>query len=128
MKVLIDTSLLMLTVEQGRDLIRAAENMLGEVIEPYILEDIVDELEKIAKRRGKKANLATVALKLTEKMSKIKYIKKLPVDLKLIEAAKDHKMVLAAVDQKIIKEARKKKIPLIIFHKDLRVTFEGWTP
>jgi rRNA-processing protein FCF1 len=127
MKVLLDTSLLMLIVEQGRDLIRAAEDILGEVIEPYILEDTVDELEKIAKRRGGKAELANLALKLTEKMVKIKYVKELPVDLKLIEAAQEHRMVLAAVDQKMIKEARKKKIPLIIFHKDLRVTFEGWT-
>jgi len=114
-------------VEQGRDLIRIVEDTIGEVIEPYILEDIIDELEKIAKRRGKKSNLAKLALKLTERMSRIKYLKDLPVDLKLLEAAKEHGMVLAAVDQKIIEEARRKKIPLLIFHEDLRVTFEGWT-
>ena len=127
MKVLFDTSLLIMIVEQGRDLIRIVEDTIGEVIEPYILEDIIDELEKIAKRRGKKSNLAKLALKLTERMRRIKYLKDLPVDLKLLEAAKEHGMVLAAVDQKIIEEARRKKIPLLIFHEDLRVTFEGWT-
>lgn len=126
MKILLDTSLLILIVEEGKDLLRVAEDKLDEVIEPYVLEDTLHELEKIAKSRGKKSNLARLALKLAEKMKKVEYPSTLPVDLKLIEASKHYGLVLATMDQKLIEEARKKNIPVLIFHEDLRVTLEGW--
>ncbi len=126
MRILLDTSLLMLIVEEGRDLLRVAEDKLDEVIEPYVLEDTIHELEKIAGGRGKKSKLARLALKLAERMKKIEYPSMLPVDLKLIEASKQYRLVLATIDQKLIEEARKNNVPVLIFHEDLRVTLEGW--
>lgn len=125
MKVLFDTSLLMLIAKYGKDLIRIAEDMLGETIEPYILQEVVGELENIAKQKGKRSGQAKIALRIAEKMMKIKYEKDVPVDLKLIEAAQKYRLILASMDQDIIEEARRRKIPILVFHEDLRVTFEG---
>lgn len=128
MKLLIDTSLLMFIVEQGKDLLRVAEDTLREVVEPYVLEDVIHELEKIAEGRGRKSNLARAALKLAEKMEKIRYVGEMPVDLKMLEASRKYGMVLATIDQSLIEEARKMKVSILIFHEDLRVTLEGWLP
>jgi len=125
MRVLFDTSFLMLIARTGKNLVNIAEDKLGEAIEPCILQDVVDELEKISQQEGKRSKEAKIALKMADKMKKIKHEGDAPVDLKLIEAAQEHRLVLATTDQDIIKEARRRKIPLLIFHEDLRVTLEG---
>ncbi|MEN2974486.1 MAG: PIN domain-containing protein [Candidatus Caldarchaeales archaeon] len=126
MKLLVDTSLLMLSVELGKNLIEIAEKELDEKLELYTLEDVIRELEGIAKGRGKKSRMARVALAVASNFKIIRYLGEISVDEKIVKAAEELKIPLATVDLEIIRKARKKNIPILIFHKDLRITFEGW--
>jgi len=130
MKVLFDTSFLMLSAELGRDLISLAEDAVGEKIEPYILSDSLEELKAISRHMGKRASLAKVALKLAEKMTLIKLDleEALEVDEKLLRASRMHGLVLATIDSKLMKRAREIGVPVLSVGRGLKIRLEGIIP
>jgi len=130
MKVLFDTSFLMLSAELGKDLISLAEDALGEKIEPYILSDSLEELKAISRHKGKRASFAKVALKLAEKMNvlKLDLQRDLEVDEKLLETSRICGLVLATIDSKLMKRAREIGIPTLSVGKGLKIRLEGIVP
>lgn len=130
MKVLFDTSFLMLSAELGKDLISLAEDSIGEKIEPYILSESLEELKAISRHRGKRASLAKVALKLAKKMNVIELDleKDLEVDEKLLRASRIHGLILATIDSKLIRRARKIGIPILSVGRGLKIRLEGILP
>ncbi|HDJ66736.1 MAG TPA: hypothetical protein ENF33_03390 [Nitrososphaeria archaeon] len=130
MKVLFDTSFLMLSAELGKDLISLAEDALGEKIEPYILSDSLEELKAISRHKGKRASFAKVALKLAEKMNvlKLDLERDLEVDEKLLETSRICGLVLATIDSKLMKRAREIGIPTLSVGKGLKIRLEGIVP
>ncbi len=127
MKILVDASFLLLCAERGRDFISLAEESLGEKLECHILEDTVKELRRLATRRGKRGAMAGVALKIAEKMTKIRsdLPETLEVDQKLLEEAEKLGMALASIDMDLISRARKRGIPVLTVKRDQSIFFSG---
>ena len=127
MKVLVDTSFLMLCAEKGRDFITLAEETLGEKLECYVLEDVLNEVRMLASRKGKKAVMAAAALKIAEKMrvlkSDIKGVRK--TDEKLLAESSRNKFVLATVDNQLIKKAKERGLPILTVKEDQSILFIG---
>jgi len=127
MKVLVDTSFLMLCAEKGRDFITLAEETLGEKLECYVLEDVLNEVRMLASRKGKKAVMAAAALKIAEKMqvlkSDIKDVRK--TDEKLLAESSRNKFVLATVDNQLIKKAKERGLPVLTVKEDQSILFIG---
>ncbi|MEM1676993.1 MAG: hypothetical protein QXK95_00465 [Nitrososphaerota archaeon] len=124
MKILVDTSFLLLMAELGRDLISMAERQLNDKLEPYIIEDILKELENLCKKHSKKAFHARTALEIANRMGKLEAFGKGSVDRKLIETAKEYSMPIATNDFKLIREAKKEHVKILFMHRDLRITLE----
>jgi len=127
MKVLVDTSFLMLCAEKGRDFITLAEETLGEKLECHVLEDVLNEIKMLASRKGKRAAMAAAALKIAEKMqvlkSEIEGVRK--TDEKLLAESSRNKFVLATVDNQLIKKARERGLPVLTVKEDQSILFIG---
>lgn len=127
MKVLVDASFLLLCAEKRRDFISLIEESLREKLECYVLEDVLEELEKLSLRRGKKGALSRVALKIAEKMVKIEsdLPENLEVDQKLLEEAKKRGMAVATVDMELFSKASEMGIPALTVKRDQSIFFAG---
>ena len=127
MKILVDASFLLLCAEKGRDFISLAEESLGDKLECYVLEDVLKELKRLAARGGKRGTLAGVALKIAEKMNKLRsdLPETLEVDQKLLEEAERLGMALASIDMDLISKARERGIPILTVKKDQSIFFTG---
>ena len=127
MKILVDASFLLLCAEKGRDFISLAEESLGDKMECYVLEDVLKELKGLAARGGKRGTLAGVALKIAEKMNKLRsdLPETLEVDQKLLEEAERLGMALASIDMDLISKARERGIPILTVKKDQSIFFTG---
>lgn len=127
MKILVDASFLLLCAEKGRDFISLAEESLGDKLECYVLEDVLKELKRLAARGGKRGTLAGVALKIAEKMNKLRsdLPETLEVDQKLLEEAERLGMTLASIDMDLISKARERGIPILTVKKDQSIFFTG---
>jgi rRNA-processing protein FCF1 len=125
MKVLVDASFLMLCAEAGRDFIRLAEEVIGEPVEPYVTEEVLNELKSIAGRGGRRGRLASLALKIADKMGTIGGGGEVPADMRLLQEAARLKAAIATMDLNLIRRARSLGIPVISVGSDKRVIFEG---
>ena len=127
MKILVDASFLLLCAEKGRDFISLAEESLGDKLECYVLEDVLKELKRLAARGGKRGTLAGVALKIAEKMNKLRsdLPETLEVDQKLLEEAERLGMTLVSIDMDLISKARERGIPILTVKKDQSIFFTG---
>ncbi len=126
MKTLIDTSFLLHCAEKGRDFLSLAEEKIGEPLECYVIEEVLEELKALAAKGGKRGAMASTALKIAEKMKIIRAREeKIPVDEKLLREAERANTALASLDSELIRKARKRGIPLILVASDQRIIFEG---
>lgn len=123
-----DSSILMLSAELGKNLLEMAEKELDEKLELYTLEDVVRELKAIARGKGKRSKLARVALEIAIKFNIIECLEESSVDEKIIKVARELNMPIVTADSEMVREAKKKNVPILIFHRDMRITFEGWRP
>lgn len=125
MRVLVDASFLMLCAEAGRDYMRMAEEAVGEPIEPYVMEEVLNELKSIAGRGGRRGRLAALALRIASGMSIIRGEGGVPTDMRLLQEAARLKAAIATVDLNLIRRARSLGMPVIRIGSDKRVVFEG---
>lgn len=125
MKVLVDTSFLLLCVEKGRDFISMAEEKLGEPLECYVLEDVLNELKSLEGRGGRKGAFASLALRVAERFRRIGGERGLPPDEKLLREAERVKAAIATVDLELLSEARRRGVPVISVGGDQRIRFQG---
>lgn len=125
MRVLVDTSFLMLMAERGRNLLELAEEALEERIEALVLEDALAELRTLAGRVGKRAMKARAALKVAERMGVLRVQGAGRVDEKLLQAAESLGLVLATADSELAREARRRRIPVLMVRRDMSVWLEG---
>jgi rRNA-processing protein FCF1 len=125
MRVLVDASFLILCAEAGRDFIRLAEDVIGEPIEPYVTEEVLNELRSIAGRGGRRGQLASIALEIASRMNVIGGGDRIPADMRLLQEATRLKAAIATMDINLIRRARSLGIPVISVGSDMRVIFEG---
>ncbi|RLG03948.1 MAG: hypothetical protein DRN54_02000 [Thaumarchaeota archaeon] len=125
MRVLVDTSFLLLCVEKGRDLIALAEEKLGEPLECYVLEDVLNELKSLEGRAGRRGAFASLALRIAERFRKMGGGEDLPPDERLLREAERIGAAIATVDLELLEKARRKGIPVISVGADQRIRFEG---
>lgn len=125
MRVLVDASFLMLCVEAGKDFMKLAEEVIGEHIEPYVTEEVLDELKGIAGRSGRRGRLAALALKIANGMILIRAEGSMPADMRLLQEAARLKAAIATVDLNLMRRARSLGIPVISIGSDKRIVFEG---
>jgi len=71
LRVIIDTSFLLLLVERGKDLLRLMEDKFGERVEPLVPRPVVRELERLASLGGRRGHYAGLALKIAAGMEGI---------------------------------------------------------
>jgi len=126
--VLVDSSFLLLCAEKGRDFISLAEESLRERLECYVLEDVLNELGRLSSKKGKRGALASVALRIAEKMKVIKSSSDLGTDEKLIEESKRRGMVIATIDGDLIKKSKEKGLPILTIKRDQSVLLIGRRP
>ncbi len=125
MKVLVDTSFLLLCAERGKDFISLSEEKLGETLECCVLEDILNELKSIKGRGGRRGAMASLALRIAENMKRVRSEEDLPADEKLLREAEKIGAAIASIDLGLVRKARKRGIPVISIGSDQRVIFEG---
>ena len=127
MKVLIDTSFLMLCAEKGRNFIALAEETLGEKLECYVLEDVIEELKALASKKGRKGAMAAVALKIAKEMTVIKSSTPSTetTDEKLLEESERRRLVLATVDNQLISKAKRRRLPILTVKENQSILFTG---
>lgn len=125
MKVLVDTSFLLLCIEKGRDFISLAEEKLGEPLECYVLEDVLNELKSLEGRGGKRGGFASLALRIAERFKRISGERSLSPDEKLLREAEKMGAAIATIDLELMGRAREKGISIISVGADQRVRFEG---
>lgn len=125
MKVLVDTSFLLLCVERGRDFISLAEEKLGEPLECYVLDDVLNELKSLKGRGGKRGAFASLALKIAERFRRVCGESGLPPDEKLLWEAEKIGAAIVTADLGLIGRARRRGIPVISVGTDQRIMFEG---
>lgn len=126
MRILLDTSFLMLMAEIGENLLEKAEETLGEKIEAYVLEDTLMELKTIAGKGGRRAMSAKAALKIAERMRQVSLPSPGRVDERLLEAALKFQLILATVDSQLIENARRLRIPILMVRRDMGLSLEGY--
>ncbi len=126
MKVLVDASFLMLCAEAGRDFIRLAEDVIREPMEPYVTEEVLNELRSIARRGGRRGRLASIALEIAGRMHVIGGGGEMPADMRLLQEAARLKAAIATMDMNLIRRARSLGIPVISVGSDKRIIFEGF--
>lgn len=110
MKVLVDTSFLLLCAEKGKDFFTVLENKAGERIEPVVPSEVVSELKRLAAKRGKKSKMASAALQLAETMEKLAKEYEGSVDDALIYYARKTQHPVLTSDAKLMKKLASEKI------------------
>ena len=112
MKFLLDTNFLMIPWMFKVDIYSLLKDF--EHPEFYTLDLVIQELEKLSKRRGKHARYAKMALHDIKKegVSVIPYGKKGPVDKAIIDIA-GRGFVVCTQDKDLIKKIKKQKFSVI---------------
>ncbi|MEM0441188.1 MAG: hypothetical protein QXF45_00905 [Candidatus Caldarchaeum sp.] len=110
MKVLVDTSFLLLCVEKGKDFFSMLENKTAERIEPVVPSEVLSELKRLAAKRGKKSKMALAALQIAETMEKLAMEHEGSVDDALIYYAKKTNHPILTSDAKLMKKLASEKI------------------
>jgi len=110
LKVLVDTSFLLLCVEKGKDFFSMLENKTAERIEPVVPSEVLSELKRLAAKRGKKSKMALAALQIAETMEKLAMEHEGSVDDALIYYAKKTNHPILTSDAKLMKKLASEKI------------------
>lgn len=113
MKALLDTSFLLFCAERGRDYLRVIEEKLDEPIEPVVLKNVVDELRRLASKKGKKGMIAKAALQNLANTTVVSSPHSGTVDQVLQRHAKEHEVPVVTVDAKLAKRLEKSGIPYV---------------
>jgi rRNA-processing protein FCF1 len=114
LKVLVDSSLLMLCAERGRDYLSILEDKLGEKLEFLVPAIVWNELSHLASRPGKKGKTAKIALEIAKSMAVVNMGSGGSVDDRLEKLAKDLGIAVATVDAGLARRLRRQRIKILM--------------
>lgn len=115
MKALLDTSILLLCAEKGRDYLAVLEKKIGDVIEPVVLESVLRELKALSGGRGKKAKLARAAAEMLTGVEVVEA--EGAADEALIKYSSDHGIPVVSVDLRLLRRLSRAGLPYITVSK-----------
>ncbi len=127
MKVLLDSSFILSSVQLGVDAVRMLEDSLCGKLEPLVLSETLGELKRISARRGKKGREAQLALRIVERYPAFSDTEKAAtVDEAMEKAAARFGCIVATNDMGLKRKLRASGVAVAFLHKDKRVEVEGW--
>lgn len=127
MKVLLDSSFILSSVQLGVDAMRMLEDSLCGKLQPFLLNETLGELKRISVKRGKKGKQAQLALKIVERYPVFSYTEKAKtVDDAMVKAAAQLGCIVATNDMRLKRKLRDSGVAVAFLHRDKRVEVEGW--
>jgi rRNA-processing protein FCF1 len=114
MKVLIDTSLLLLCAEKGRDYLILLEDKMGEKHLYYVPSTVLRELKRLRRAGWKRGRLAAVALEIAGRLPSIDAGGCVDADRSLGLLAVQHGMAVATVDRALAGRLREMGVKVIM--------------
>ncbi|MEM0075134.1 MAG: PIN domain-containing protein [Nitrososphaerota archaeon] len=114
MIVLLDTSILLI-LEQKHINLQAIHEILGSY-EFAVPTSVLEELEVISSRNGKKGKLAKAALSFASTLQKVNTSE--DADTSLITLAKEYNAAVATMDDELIRRLKRAGITVLTLSKD----------
>jgi len=126
-KVLLDSNFLMVPAQFHVDIFQGLESALNTRIECLILPQTLEELERLAARRGKRGREAQLALRLADRCTVLSGKAKpgKAADDTILEVATDERLVVATNDSALRKRLREAGIAVAYLRKKAYVALEG---
>lgn len=130
MKAIIDSSVWLKTMADGRDIISATEEQKGVALEPLLMNQVYDELSGMIEGNTKRAQNARAAIKYIESRLKQKTLKRLDknlecslkkVDDSILCTAKEHGYAVLTQDLELARRARARDIRVYVFRKSGKI-------
>ena len=115
MKVIVDSSFLIMCIDYGRDLIGFLENALEDVVEIVAPKMVAEELERLSKKRGKKGIKARAALKFLERAVIMETENRESVDGAILELARRTGYPVVTVDKTLARLLRENGVKVLTF-------------
>ncbi len=127
MRVLLDSSFILSSVQLGVDAMRMLEDSLCGKLEPFLLSETLGELERISARRGKKGREAQLALKIVERYPVFSDTERAAtVDEAMVKAAAQLGCIVATNDMRLKRKLRASGVAVAFLHRNKRIEVEGW--
>ena len=129
-KVLLDTSMLMMIAEQRIDIFSQIQELLQGKIDFITPKMVLEELARIAKEKGARGRHARLALELTEKckLDMTDPAEGESTDEYLARLAREMRGVVATGDTDLRRTLRNANIPVIYVRRGSRLAVEGIEP
>jgi len=126
-KVLFDSNFLMVPAQFHVDIFQGTEDALNTRAEYLVLPETVEELRRLAARRGRRGREAKLALRLAERCTVLAPRAKpgKTTDELLLEAAREERLVAATNDSALRKQLRELGLPVLYLRKKAYVALEG---
>ena len=115
MKVIADSSFLIMCIDYGKSLLERLEGSLGERVEIIVPDVVKMELERIAGKTGKKGLLARGALELLGKAEVLETYNRESVDGAILELARRTGYPVVTVDKTLARLLRRNRVKVITF-------------
>jgi len=120
--VVVDTSAILCCVADGKDVIEAIEEAICNEVEVLIPENVADELKTLAKRRGRRGELARAAINLLKRYideGRVKLVRggEGDTDTIILELSSETRSYVATADARMAARARVLGAPTLIYRK-----------
>jgi len=127
LRVLLDSSFILSSVQLGVDAMRMLEDSLCGKLEPFLLSETLGELKTISARRGKKGREAQLALKIVERYPVFSDTERATtVDEAIVKAAAQLGCIVATNDMRLKRKLRASGVAVAFLHRNKRMEVEGW--
>jgi len=109
-------------VADGKDVIEAIEEAICNEVEVLVPENVSDEIEELAKGRGRRGELARAALKLLKRYVDEKRVKLVrggegDTDTIILELSSETRSYVATADARMAARARLLGAPTLMYRK-----------
>jgi len=117
LKIIADSSFLMMCIDYGRALLTVLEEKLGDKLELVIPDVVRSELERMASLKGRRGALAIGALKMVEEAEVMDTYNRESVDGAILELARRTGYPVATVDKTLAKLLRANGVRVVTVTK-----------
>ncbi|MCS7146508.1 MAG: hypothetical protein RMJ28_00625 [Nitrososphaerota archaeon] len=121
MLALIDTSLLLLLVESGRDVLRLVEEKVGEPVTPLVTDFVIEELKRLSSRADRRGRNAKLALEIAEEMRRVETGVVVGADDALLKLASKGGYMVVTGDSGLQKRLRRLGVRCVYVSRRLEV-------